>query len=71
LIKKLWHLARRRVVLEGNLHRGKCRLGVGRHLVEIGQLLQLLFDRIGNLRLHLGGGSPGPRGGDDHDFDRE
>ena len=71
LIEQLRHVAGRRVVLESDLHRREGRLGVGRHLVEVGQLLKLLLDRIGDLRLHLGGGCARPHGGDDHDLDGE
>ena len=71
LVEQLRHVAGRRVVLERDLHRRECRLAVGRHLVEVGQLLQLLLDRIGDLRLHLGGCRARPHGGDDHDLDGE
>jgi hypothetical protein len=42
---------------------------VGRHLVEVGKLLKLLLDRIGDLCLHLGGRRPWPHRGDDHELD--
>ena len=71
LIEQLRHVAGRRVVLESDLHRRECRLVVGRHLVEVGKLLKLLLDRIGDLRLHLGGRRARPHGGDDHDLDGE
>ena len=71
LIEQLRHVARRRVVFERNLHRGEGRLGVGRHFVEVRQFLQLLFDRVGDLRLHFGGSRTRPHGGDDHDLDGE
>ena len=71
LVEQLRHVARRRVVLERHLHRGERRLGIGRHLVEIGQLLQLLLDRIGHLGLHVAGGRARPHRADDHDLDGE
>jgi hypothetical protein len=71
LIKQLRNLARRRIIFESNLHRGKGRLGVGRDLVEIRQLLQFFFDRVGDLSLHLGGGCSWPHGGDHRYLDGE
>ena len=71
LIEQLRHVAGRRVVLEGDLHRRECRLVVGGHLVEVRQLLKLLLDRVGDLGLHLGGRRARPDGGDDHELDGE
>ena len=71
LIEQLRHLARGRVVLEGNLHRSEGWLGVSGDLVEIGQLLELFFDRVSDLRLHFGSGCSRPHGGDHHDLDCE
>jgi hypothetical protein len=44
-IKQIRHVLGRRRILERDLHRGEARLGIGLHLVEIGQFLQLLLDR--------------------------
>ena len=71
LIEQLRHVAGRRVVLEGDLHRREARLAVGRDLVDEGQLLHLLFDRVGDLGLHLAGGRTRPHGGDDDELDGE
>jgi hypothetical protein len=71
LIEQLRHVTGWRVVLESDLHRRECRLVVGGHLVEVRQLLKLLLDRIGDLRLHLGGRCARPDGGDDHELDSE
>ena len=71
LIEQLRHIACRRVVLESNLHRSEGWLGVSRNLVEIGQLLELFLDRVGNLRLHLGSCCSRPHGGDHNHLDGE
>ncbi|MET4791471.1 hypothetical protein ABIF64_003649 [Bradyrhizobium japonicum] len=52
-IKQIRHVLRRRGIAEGHLERGEGRLGIGLHLLEIRQLLDLLLDGIGDLRLHL------------------
>ena len=70
-IKQIRHVLRRRRILEGDLHRGERRLRIGLHLVEIGQFLQLLLDRVGDLRLHFGGGRARPDRRDVHHLDRE
>ena len=71
LVEELRHFARRRVVLELDLHRREGWLGVGRDFVEIGQLLQLLLDRVRNLILHFLRRGAGPDRGDDSDLDGE
>ena len=58
-IEQIRHVLRRRRVLEGDLHRRERRLRIGLHLVEIGQLLQLLLDGVGDLGLHLAAVAPG------------
>ena len=69
LIEKLRHFLRRRVVLEGQGHRGERRLGVGLHLLEVRQFLKLLLDRIGDLLLHFLGRRAGPHRVDDDHLD--
>ena len=71
LVEELRHVAGRRVVLERDLHRREAGFAVGRDLVDEGQLLHLLFDRIGDLRLHFRGCRARPHGGDDHELDGE
>ncbi len=71
LVEELRHFAGRRVVLEFDLHRREGRLGVGRDLVEVGQLLQLLLDRVRDLILHFLRGGARPDRGDDRDLDGE
>ena len=70
-IKQIRHVLRRRRVAEGDLHRGERRLRIGLHLFEVRQFLQLLLDRVGDLRLHFGRGGARPDRRDVHHLDRE
>ena len=58
-IEQIRHVLRRREVLERDLHRGERRLGIGLHLLEVRQFLQLLLDGIGDLGLHFRAVAPG------------
>jgi hypothetical protein len=70
-IEEMGHVLRRRIVAEGHLGRGEAGLGIGLHLLEIGQLLDLLLDGIGDLFLHLLRGRAGPDHGDVDHLHRE
>jgi hypothetical protein len=58
-------------VPEKHLDEGDARLRIALHPVEIGQVLQLLFDLVGDLRLHLRGRRAGPGDVHDHRLDGE
>ena len=47
------------------------RLRIALHAVEVGQVLQFLFDFVGDLRLHFRGRRAGPGDVHDHRLDRE
>ena len=70
-IEQIRHVLGRRRILERDLHRGEGRLRIGLHLLEIGQFLQLLLDRIGDLRLHFRRGRARPDRRDVHHLDGE
>ncbi len=67
LIKLLLDVARRRVVLQEQRHQHEARPGIGLDVVVPMQLLQPLFQRIGNQVLHLlrSGTRPGRAHGKD------
>ena len=54
LVPELLHLGGRRRVGEKDLDEGNARLRIAFDAVEVRQLLQLLLDLVGDLRLHLG-----------------
>ena len=56
---------------EIDLDEGHARLRIALDAVEVGQLLQLLLDLVGDLRLHLGRGRARPGDVDDHRLDGE
>ena len=60
LVPKLLHLGRRRLVGEENPDERNARLRIAFDAVEVGQLLQLLLDLVGDLRLHFGSRRAGP-----------
>ena len=70
-IEQVRHVLRRRRILEEDLHRREAGLAVGLHALEIRQLLQLLFHRLGDLALHLLRGRAGPEDRDDGKLDGE
>ena len=59
-IKQIGHVLGRGRILEGDLHRRERRFGIGLHLLEERQFLQLLLDGVGDLRLHFLGGCARP-----------
>ena len=71
LVPELLHLGGRRLVDEVDLDEGDARLRIALDAVEIGQLLQLLLDLVGDLGLHLGRGGARPGDVDDHGLDGE
>ena len=68
-VEQVRHLLRRRRVAEGDLHRGEGGLGIGLHLLEVRQLLQLLLDGVRDLALHFRRGGAGPNHRDVDDLD--
>ncbi len=70
-VKQIRHVLRRSRILERDLHRRKCRLRIGLHLLEIRQFLQFLFDGVGDLGLHFGSRGAWPDRRDVHHFNRE
>ena len=71
LVPELLHLGGRRLVDQEDLDEGDARLRIAFDAVEIGQLLQLLLDLVGDLGLHLGRGGAGPADVHDHGLDGE
>ena len=70
-IEQIGHVLRRGRILERDLHRREGRLGIGLHLLEERQFLQLLLDGIGDLGLHFLRGRARPDRRDVHHLDRE
>ena len=54
------------LVDQEDLDEGHAGLRIGLDAVEVGQLLELLLDLVGDLGLHLGRGRARPRDVDDH-----
>ncbi len=71
LIPELGHLGRRDVVAERDVDHRLAGLGVALHVVEVGQLLQLGLELVGDLQLHLARGGAGPCSRHDHLLDGE
>jgi hypothetical protein len=71
LVPQLLHLGRRRAVEEEDLDERHPRLRVALDAVEIGKLLELLLDPVGDLGLHFARGGAGPGRSDDHCLDGE
>ena len=71
LVPELLHLGGRGLVDEIDPNEGHARLRVALDAVEIWQLLQLLLDLVGDLRLHLGRGRARPGDVHHHGLDRE
>src|SRR5262245_36529100 len=71
LVPELLHSRGRGLVRQVDADEGHARLRIALDAVEIGKLLQLLLDLVGDLRLHLGRGRAGPGHVHDHGLDRE
>ena len=70
-VKQIGHVLWRRRIAERDLHCREARLGIGLHLLEERQFLQLLLDRVGDLHLHFGRGRARPHRRDVDHLDRE
>ncbi len=71
LVPQLLDLGGRGLVGEKDPDEGDARLGIAFDPVEKRQLLELLLDLVGDLRLHLGRGRARPGDVHDHRLDRE
>ena len=71
LVPEFFDFRGRRRVHEIDLDEGRARLRIGFHPIQVGQLLELFLDLVGDLGLHLGRGGPGPGDVDDHRLDGE
>ena len=71
LVPKVLDLGGRSSVREKDLDEGNARLRIALHAVEVWQVLQLLLDLVGDLRLHFRSRRAGPGDVHDHRLDRE
>ena len=71
LVPKVLHLGGRSFIREKDLDEGNARLRIALHAVEIRQVLQLLFDLVGDLRLHFRSRGTWPGDVHDHRLDGE
>src|SRR5436190_3982479 len=71
LVPKVGHLGGRNVVAQRDIDHRLAGLGVALDVVEVGQLLQLGLELVGDLLLHLARGGARPGGRDDHLLDGE